>query len=141
MTETITHTPLDTAPVLSPLVKPIGAERLSVLYIDGRRWTLLEEFDFASKVLERIVRVPAGFETDFASIPRVLWNLLPPTGRYGKAAVIHDYLYRTRGQATRGDADRVLLEAMDALGVGRLTRWTIYSGVRIGGHGSYKGGL
>lgn len=42
---------------------------------------------------EPIIRVPAGFVTDFASIPRAFWVVLPPTGKYGKAAVVHDYLY------------------------------------------------
>jgi len=44
----------------------------------------------------RWTSVPAGYRTDFASIPRPipwpLWPLLPPVGRSGKAAVIHDWL-------------------------------------------------
>ena len=52
----------------------------------------------------------------------MLWNILPPTGPYGKAAVLHDWLYRTAGKATRAQADRVLREAMEALGVGWWTR-------------------
>lgn len=114
---------------------------LDLRYLDGRSWCVLTEFDFASEVLERIVRVPAGCETDFASIPRPLWNLLPPTGRYGKAAVVHDFLYRTHGEATRPQADRVFLEGMDVLGVDWFTRHLMYAGVRVGGASSYKGGL
>lgn len=114
---------------------------LELTYLDGRTWCLLIEFDFASEVLERIIRVPAGCETDFASIPRVLWNILPPVGRYGKAAVVHDFLYRTKGEATRAQADRVFLEGMTALDVGVLTRTLMYLGVRVGGRSSYKGGL
>jgi hypothetical protein len=64
---------------------------LELRYLDGRTWCLISEFDFASEVLERMIRIPAGCETDFASIPRVLWNVLPPTGSYGKAAVVHDF--------------------------------------------------
>lgn len=114
---------------------------LELRYLDGRKWCLISEFDFASQVLERIVRVPAGCETDFASIPRLLWNVLPPTGAYGKAAVVHDFLYRTHGQASRPDADRVFLEGMEALDVGWFTRHAMYAGVRVGGARSYKGGL
>jgi len=44
----------------------------------------------------RWITVPAGYRTDFASIPhpmtRLVWPLLPPVGRSGKAAVIHDWL-------------------------------------------------
>jgi hypothetical protein len=40
--------------------------------------------------------VLAGFVTDFASIPQGLWTFgLTPTGSYGRAAIIHDYLYWT----------------------------------------------
>lgn len=110
---------------------------LIVEYLDGRNWRLLQEFDFASEVLERIVRVPAGFVTDFASIPRMLWSLLPPTGKYGKATVVHDVLYRypecVTPRVTRIQADRTLFEGMVALRVGWLTRWAIYAGVRAGG--------
>lgn len=143
--------PLRQPPVLLalPVVLPSGAtihfpptladEDLDVRWIDGRQWRLLVEFDFASAVLERLIRVPAGFETDFASVPRLLWPILDPTGPYGKAAVLHDWLYRTRGLATRDQADRVFLEAMEALGVGWWTRTIMYRGVRVGGGRSYHG--
>jgi len=45
----------------------------------------------ANEADPRWITVPAGDRTDFASIPRVLWPLLPPVGRSGKAAVIHDW--------------------------------------------------
>lgn len=110
---------------------------LRVEFGDDTRWTLVEAFEFCSITTESIIRVPVGFCTDFASIPRVMWSLLPPAGPYGKAAVVHDWLYQKRDATThavwRDEADAVLLEGMEALKVGRLTRWTIYMGVRIGG--------
>jgi hypothetical protein len=114
---------------------------LDLRYLDGRTWCLLAEFDFASEVLERIIRIPAGCETDFASIPRVLWALLPPTGPYGKASVVHDFLYRTPRQATRPAADGVFLEGMEALRVNWVTRHLMYVGVRVGGARAYRGEL
>lgn len=36
-------------------------------------------------------KVPQGFVTDGASVPRPLWNLFPPVGRYLVAAIVHDY--------------------------------------------------
>ncbi len=112
---------------------------LQLEYLDGRSWRLLSGFTFGSVVLERSIQLPVGFQTDFASIPKLLWNILPPTGPYGKAAVIHDYLYRTAFYATRAQADAVLMEAMIDLGVNWFIRQVIYRGVRIGGHRSYKG--
>jgi len=59
-----------------------------------RPFELLEEFRYwsaigASEADPRWITVPAGYRTDFASIPRLVWPLLPPVGRSGKAAVIH----------------------------------------------------
>jgi hypothetical protein len=116
---------------------------LELEYIDGRNWKLTAEFDFASDTLERLVCVPVGFVTDFASIPRVLWPFLPPTGPYGKAAVIHDLLYRHPCMfspcVTRARCDGSLLEGMEALQVNFFVRWIIYLGVRLGGHFAYQG--
>lgn len=114
---------------------------LRLEFQDDSRFRLTEPFEFRSDRLMAIFKVPVGFITDFASVPRVLWNVLPPTGRYGKAAVIHDYLYQTRGLSSlpgrelvsRADADNVLMEGMTVLGVGRFTRWAVYSGIRLGG--------
>jgi hypothetical protein len=118
---------------------------------DGRNWLVLEDFYYdtdvscgvtPSNVTHRI-EVPAGFITDFASIPRPLWALVggPADGKYRKIAVIHDYLYRTRFIATRKQADDVLLEGMKFSGCSWFQRTIIYSGVRVGGSGSYKGEL
>jgi hypothetical protein len=120
-------------------------EPLQLEYIDGRKWKVLKAFEYLTQQSELVV-VPVGFVTDFASIPKVLWNVLPPTGSYGKAAVVHDLLYRTAvvrvttsigstydRAIDRARADAIFLEAMQTLGVGWFTRSTIYSGVRVGG--------
>lgn len=121
---------------------------LRVEFLDGDKWRVTEDFGYhlGEPGGEEFVSVPAGFLTDFASIPRVLWPVLPPTGKYGKAAVIHDKLYQeaiihTQGgtrSCNRGEADGILKEAMEVLGVGRMARWTIYAGVRSGGWLSWK---
>lgn len=138
-------------PFVLPLVKFESA--LDLEWIDGHNWRVIQPFYYDTAVSLRglpigpppeectRIRVPAGFVTDFASIPRALWSLLPPTGKYGRAAVIHDLLYRTPGLATRGEADRVLLEAAKVCGCGWLVCSTIYAGVRAGGWLSYKGGF
>lgn len=94
--------------------------------------TLLCPLVYDCADLNRSITVPTGFKTDLASVPRVLWNLLPPVGRYDAAATVHDFLYQHNG-VTRHEADRVLHEAMCVLGVGWWTRWAIYSGVVVGG--------
>lgn len=36
------------------------------------------------------------YVTDFASVPQILWSLIPPIGRYNRAALVHDFLYDLR---------------------------------------------
>ena len=44
------------------------------------------------------VTVPAGFVTDLASVPRLLWAIVPRDGLHNGAAVVHDFLYQHRGR-------------------------------------------
>lgn len=46
---------------------------------------------------EELIIVPAGFVTDLASVPRMVWSFYPPDGPWAKAAIIHDFLYWTKG--------------------------------------------
>lgn len=104
---------------------------LNLQDIDGKHFELLSPLVYSSAT-GRIFTVPAGFVTDFASIPRGLWNLLPVHGRQDKAAVLHDFLYAHNG-VTRAEADALFREAMEAEGVGKVARNLMYAGVRAGG--------
>jgi len=84
-----------------------------------------------------VIRVPAGFVTDFASVPRALWPIEPPLGDAGKAAVLHDYLYET-GERSRAEADRIFAEAMKVLEVPAWKRGLIYAAVRAFGARGYR---
>lgn len=80
------------------------------------------------------IRVPPGFVTDLASVPRFFWRILPPFGRYTAASVVHDYLCVTAADSVRVTyeyADRIFLEAMEALHVPRWKRWVMYRAVRL----------
>ncbi len=85
------------------------------------------------------IRVPAGFVSDFASVPRFFWRVLPPWGRYSPAAVIHDHLYST-GKVSRADADRAFLTLMQRLGVPAWKRTVMYWAVRLFGGPAYTRG-
>lgn len=115
---------------MSSFTTPLRLEPLD----DGRRWRLIEAFRYriGSRRSPFVLTVPTGYVTDFASVPRVFWALWPPWGRYGKAAVLHDYLY-SRVDICRMLADAVFFEAMTALQVGAVTRWALYLAVRLFG--------
>lgn len=98
---------------------------------NGRVGTLLAPLIYITKA-GLTIEVPAAFVTDFASVPRLFWNIFPPWGKYSKAAVVHDYLY-VIGGCTRAYADYIFLEAMEVLGVNICTRRIMYSAVRAGG--------
>lgn len=96
---------------------------------------------------DEVIVVPAGFETDFASIPFGLRNLFPPLGPWARPAIVHDFLYGTRGtglfegvrrisRATdyaRAEADGIFREAMAVVGVPVWRRGLMYRAVRLGG--------
>lgn len=115
---------------------------LAIERIGRRRWKTTRDIVYHVGNLRSgwIITVPAGFETDGASVPRLLWCLFPPFGGdYDEAAVLHDYLYRTSFMClARVVADAVLVEAMQVCGTGLITRMTIFSGVRAGGWMTYR---
>lgn len=74
--------------------------------------------------------VPAGQETDFASVPRAITWLVPRYGRWTKAAILHDYLYRSRVVSPR-DADGIFRRALREQGVPLYKRWMMWTAVRL----------
>jgi hypothetical protein len=89
------------------------------------------------------ITIPADFPTDGASIPKLFWSILYPFGPYFPAALLHDFLYSRESnkfyhKIRRADADKLFLEAMEAVGVDFLTRQTIYIAVRAFGKTCYK---
>jgi Protein of unknown function (DUF1353) len=118
--------------------EPLDVQWQSTTASGRRNWMVLAAFDFDSQVLGRTVHVPVGFVTDFASVPRWLWSFLPPTGQYGKASLVHDYLYETPTFAcTRHDADRTFLEGMQVLGVSWLVSHLMFVSVEGFGGGGF----
>lgn len=84
------------------------------------------------------VTVPAGFFTDYASIPSYFWRILPPTGWYRLAAVVHDYLYtEDLSRCSKCVADCVFFQAMGELPYVTMTsrkqaeRHAIYQAVHL----------
>lgn len=109
--------------------------------IDKWNHVLLDKLAFEDDK-HGMITVPAGFETDYASIRMlhnvllfVLYALVAGYGNY--SATIHDYLYATNGY-TRKECDDVLYRALRAEGVARWRAWIFWAGVRIGGAKAYK---
>lgn len=112
-----------------PVVMPFGDWDYYYL-LDPLKWMPNQGQPFHA------VTVPAGFVTDLASIPRAFWSVLPKTGRYAYAAIVHDYLYWVQ-DVTRSEADEILKTVMMDSDVHALTIQTIYHAVRLFGQSAW----
>jgi hypothetical protein len=99
---------------------------------DDGKWRLTAPLVYQSDVAGMTFTVPAGFISDYASVPRaplVYW-LCGDTSTM--ASVVHDAIY-TYHWVDRATADKVLREASAVTGVAAWRRTLMYWGVRLGG--------
>jgi len=104
-------------------------------------WKLQKKLAYQVMREDSIIVAPAGFLTDFASIPkwvpRYLVDVLDI--KVMQAAVIHDYLYSTEQVGySRKKADAILKEILLILHVPAWRAQIVYFAVRIGGGSHWK---
>lgn len=106
-----------------------------VRQIGDKSWSVVSALRYSASRQDFEVKPGAG--TDFASVPRFFVWFLPRYGRYTKAAILHDYLWREVvghvdpvRRISRRDADGIFLQAMRELGVPFLRRWIMWASVR-----------
>lgn len=115
---------------------------LSELVISTRRgsklWVVGEPLTYISKAHGPIT-VPVDYETDLASVPRLLWNIIRPDDPVARrAAVIHDYIYTNlTNYLTKKQADDLFQEMLLVDGAYRFKAWLMWCGVRVGGRGNW----
>ena len=130
---------------MSAFLTPVITEQLGT-----DRFRLRAPLTYESDMLHHSATIPAGFLTDFESIPR--W--LPFTyawlrGTAHAPGIIHDWAYQNHRlwitDLTRAQADALLYEAAGATGpgieaLGWAKRWALWSGVRLGGASAWASG-
>ena len=116
---------------------------------DGRNFVLAVEavcWTDVRRVFERVV-LPVGSTSDGGSIPEFLWSIpgFQPFGEFWRWYWLHDGLYR--GEAitenapwTREDADRLLLQGMQATAMPLTLQEAIYRAVRDFGQPAWDRG-
>jgi len=78
------------------------------------------------------ILVPAGFVTDYGSIPKVFQNIIEPIGHYAACYIVHDLMYAAE-LFPRSECDWILLCHLQKKGASWLRRNAVYSAVRCGG--------
>jgi hypothetical protein len=126
---------LDMSKFLAPLDARIGRRKRGGKFV--RICQLQRDLFYQSDLLRKTIRIPVGFISDGASVPRLMWSIYPPFGRYLEAAVVHDY-YCELGRMGKSPIDSVaaaklFLEAMEVCGVSKWKRTKMYWAVRLGG--------
>jgi len=113
---------------------------LVVELIGNDEWSVYEKFEYhvGTYPSKEIIGVPKGFHTDFASVPRIFWNIISPIDKHGKAAVLHDYLYSIQYKNNRKLCDNIFKEAMGILGVKKWKIFVMYWAVRLFGKSHFK---
>ena len=107
---------------------------LIVRWRGDNQWVVEKELRCESAD-DDVIYVPAGTATDLASIPRVLWPILSPAGKWARSSVVHDWMYQQH-LFRRLKCDNLFLECMAADRV--RERAVIYRAVRMFGQRAYR---
>lgn len=108
---------------------------------DEKTWTLLSDLVYETDIKrgcgQFVIVVPAGFVTDFASVPR-LPLVYTVAGNIGhRAAVVHDWLYHN-GIGTKSEADDIFCEALGVSNVDDFVKEAMHAAVSLFGRGSFQ---
>lgn len=116
-----------------------GPLRLELRSVDGRDFTLLRRVGYLTPEYDEpfvVPRDPEAFATDLASVPHLFTWLVPKSGEFLPAAVLHDALIHPGDydgpRVERHEADRIFRVAMVHLGTGRVRAWLMWAAVTVG---------
>lgn len=101
---------------------------------DPHNWILVKDFLYTDNGVQEII--PQGFVFDFASVPKLFWNIISPIELGDAGPLKHDWAYRTK-KGTRAKVDRQLLLDMTADGISWWKRNAAYYLVRACGWASW----
>jgi len=114
-------------------------KELDVRFIGDDEFYLLKDFTYKSDEYG-IITCPKTYITDGASIPKWAQPFVgsPWSGKYPRAAVIHDWLCSSEGEIlgkdvriTKKETDKLFKEMLEVLGVRFIKRHKMYRAVRI----------
>lgn len=106
---------------------------------NGRRCIILTK-SFSAITTLGVIKVPAGFVSDGASIPKAAWSIIgSPMDEFLEEAVIHDMLYSPlNDDYTRDEADFILKELMWNCDVAKWKIFAFHVALRLFGRCNFK---
>lgn len=116
-------------------------DEMTIRPAGSKAWRLAEGLAYEGG--SQTFRIPAGYVTDFATVPSFLRS---PTGidaygPYTRAAIVHDWLITSEIPARRvtsRDADGIFRRIMREEGTDFATRWLMWAAVRAGAAASKR---
>jgi len=108
-------------------------DQFTVRRVDKIRWQLCHALQYQGK--RQSFLIPAGYVTDFATVPWFVQWFIPRTGVWTLAAVLHDWLIThgiPAGLITSSDCDGLFRRVLREEGTDVLRRWLMWTGVRWG---------
>lgn len=113
---------------------------------NSRTWILSEEYNliWSGVNFTLDIKIPAEYEFDMASVPRIFWSFMSHTDLSIEAPLVHDWIYCHSGaipdfnfsnqiRLSRSMADNIFLEMMEEAGVVKWRRRLAYWTVRLFG--------
>jgi hypothetical protein len=99
-------------------------------------WRLLQPFGYRPDRGITAIIAPAGFITDFATVPRIPLAFEVVGDLAQGPATLHDFMY-SNGFVSRKRADDLLREMMQSCGYSWLQCWSVWAAVRAFGGSHY----
>lgn len=104
---------------------------LLVRRVDPATWELVAPLSYQGRVDHWTI--PSGYRTDFATVPWFVQWLIPRTGTWTLAAVLHDWLITDgipAGLVTSRQTDGVFRRVLREESVDPVRRWLMWAAVR-----------
>ena len=115
------------------VIKPVA----QIEFADGNHLMLMSPMTYKIGQSEESITVPAGFVHDRASVPSFLRSIQSTHGPFGKAAIVHDYLYWAQ-PCSKEQADNLMYIAMLESEVSAIDRAKIMSALTLAGGSAFR---
>lgn len=118
-------------------IMAVSNPKYALFQTNGNIFVLTEPLRYKIESTNEMITVPAGFVTDFASVPQLAQSIVSVVGKHTIPALLHDYLYWEQA-CTRKQADAILAEAMKEYKSSWFDINAVYYAVRAAGKTAWK---